>query len=140
MNVLKLTFELYKEKVVFVDKFLGRRDSSTYIALDSLVTEDIDFLKKDIEGAEIDAILGGKNVLRSSANLAICSYHKLNDEENIRFLLESLGDEISVSDGYMFFIHDKEFMETLVLRRRIVYGTKNMSESIMNIIWGEKWQ
>lgn len=126
MHALKRTFQPYRDKVVFCQKFLTRYDSAGTITLDSLVTEKIDFLKMDIEGAEIDALLGGRRVLqRSNARCAVCSYHKQNDEENIRFLLESYGYCTQTSKGYMFFIHDENIVDTLDLRRGVVYGYKN---------------
>lgn len=126
MEALERTFRPYREKVVFCAKYLTRYDSKNTITLDSLVNEKIDFLKMDIEGAEIDALIGAKRTLvESNANCAICSYHKQNDEDNIRFLLEAYGYETSTSKGYMFFIHDENIADTLDLRRGIVYGKKH---------------
>lgn len=133
MDALKRTFQPYHDKVVFCQKFLTRYDSASTITLDSLVGEKIDFLKMDIEGAEIDALLGGRRVLqRSNARCAVCSYHKQNDEENIRFLLESYGYSTQTSNGYMFFVYDDNIVDTLDLRRGVVYGYKN-EETPMHI-------
>ena len=78
MEALKLTFAPYKEKVVFCNKFLSNEDSETTITLNSLVKEPIDFLKMDIEGEEVAALLGAEQVLKNSLNLkcSICAYHK----------------------------------------------------------------
>ncbi len=125
LQALELTFRPYQSKVIFCPKFLSRYNSINTITIDELVNEEIDFLKMDIEGAEIDALMGAKKTLQTSnANCAICSYHKQNDEENIRFLLESYGYKTSTSKGYMFFIYDENIMDTLDLRRGIVYGEK----------------
>lgn len=125
MQALQRTFQPYRNKVVFCPKFLTRYDSLHTITLDSLVNEKIDFLKMDIEGAEIDAILGArKTLLESNARCAICSYHKQNDEENIRFLLETYGYSTSTSKGYMFFAYDENIVDTLDLRKGVVYGYK----------------
>jgi len=125
MQALQRTFQPYCDKVVFCQKYLTRYDSSHTITLDSLVNEKIDFLKMDIEGAEIDAILGArKTLLESNARCAICSYHKQNDEENIRFLLETYGYSTSTSNGYMFFVYDENIVDTLDLRKGVVYGYK----------------
>ncbi len=122
---LKRTFADYQDKVVFCNKFLARYDSESTITLDSLVKERIDFLKMDIEGAEIDALLGGKRVLNeSNARCSICSYHKQNDEENIKFILNSLGYQTSTSKGYMFFVYDEDISYSMDFRRGIVYGKK----------------
>jgi hypothetical protein len=125
MEALKRTFNPYKEKVVFCQKFLSRYDTSDSITLDTLVEEKIDYLKMDIEGAEVDALLGGRNILTGSkAYCSICSYHRYRDEEYISFLLNNYGYEISKSSGYMFFVYDPFMAETMDFRRGIVYGMK----------------
>lgn len=127
MKALEMTFKPYKDKVVFSNKFLTRYDSYTTTTLDSLIKEPIDFLKMDIEGAEIDALLGGYDLMmNSNASCAVCSYHKQNDEKAIRFILESYGYSTSVSEGYMFFTYDENILDTLDLRRGVVYGKKSV--------------
>lgn len=125
MEALKRTFEPYKDKVVFCNKFLSGRDNSKEITLDTLVEEPIDFLKMDIEGAEVDALLGGKNVLsESKAQCAICSYHRQYDEKYITYILNSYGYVTKYSKGYMFFPFDNNIVDTIDLRRGVVYGRK----------------
>lgn len=47
--------------------------------LDQLNIKNIDFIKMDIEGVEIEALIGCKNLLlNNSVNLAIASYHIIN--------------------------------------------------------------
>lgn len=126
MQALMRTFQPYRNKVVFCSKFVGRYDSANTISIDSLVSEKIDFMKMDIEGAEVEALMGAKRTLvNSNAKCAICSYHKWNDEKRIRNLLEEYGYKTSTSQGYMFFLHDEDIMDTLDLRKGIVYGEKD---------------
>ncbi len=125
MSALRKSFEPYQDKVVFCPKFLSRYDSKTTVTLDTLVGENIDFLKMDIEGAEIDALLGGKSVLqRSNAQCAICSYHRQHDAENIRWIMDNLGYRTSESEGYMFFVYDDGIAETMDFRKGLVYADK----------------
>lgn len=126
---LKRTFKPFEKKVVICNKQLARYDSSTTITLDSLLQgQKINFLKMDIEGDEIDALLGAKNILlNNNIKCAICSYHRMNDEKNIRFILESLGYATEVSNGYMFFMYDDNIFDTLDLRKGIVYAKKYSS-------------
>lgn len=123
---LERTFYPFKDKVIICNKELSRYDSETTITLDSLLgNQKIDFLKMDIEGEEINALLGAKNTLQKcNTYCAICSYHRMNDEENIRFILENLGYLTQVSDGYMLFLYDENIYNTLDLRKGIVYAKK----------------
>ena len=123
---LRRTFAPFADKVVFCNKFLGRVDSYTTTTLDNLTKgEPIDFFKADIEGAEIDAVLGAKRTLaRSDAQIALCAYHRQYDEENLRVLLRALGYDVSHSSGYMFFEYDADIAASLDFRRGVVYGRR----------------
>lgn len=125
MKALERTFRPFKDKVVLCDKLLSKETDSAHMCLDTLISEKIDFLKMDIEGSEVDAILGGKKVLsQSNAACAICSYHNMSDKENICFLMNSLGYKTTVSKGYMFFLYDPYLLDHLDFRRGIVYALK----------------
>ncbi len=125
LEVLHRTFADYKEKVVFCNKYLSMHDNAHEITLDKLISEKIDFLKMDIEGAEVDALLGGRTTLENSfAKCAICSYHRQYDEKYISYILESYGYHVDHSKGYMCFPYDENIKDTLDLRRGVVYGKK----------------
>lgn len=126
---LKRTFYDYREKMILINKFLEGYDSSDTVTLDSMIKEKIDYLKMDIEGAEVKALLGAKELLmRSRARCSICSYHRQNDEKYIRHILESYGYKTDVSKGYMFFIGDDIIADSMDFRRGIVYGWNTMDE------------
>jgi FkbM family methyltransferase len=65
------------------------------VALDeALKNKKPTFIKFDIEGAEIDALKGAKNVIRKNKpKLAICVYHKPADFWEIPFLIKRLLPE-----------------------------------------------
>lgn len=124
-RVLEKTFAPYRYKVEICNKFLSKEDTATMVTLDTLVKERIDFLKMDIEGSEVDALLGGSELLKKSdALVSICSYHNRNDEKYIRFLLDAYGYRTQTSRGYMAFIWDKNYCDSLDFRRGVVYGKK----------------
>jgi len=126
MEALQHTFAPYKEKVVFCNKFLSDTDTEKNIRLDTLVKEPADFIKMDIEGEEIRALEGGRELLSQSRPMrcAICSYHRRLDEEKIRKILEENGFSVSASAGYMLYIYDPDVLKNPELRRGIVRGVK----------------
>lgn len=69
-------------------------------AIDNIVKGDnVDFIKMDIEGAELNALKGAaKTIVRDHPILAICVYHKRED------LLEIPKYIHSLYDGYRFYV------------------------------------
>ncbi len=122
---LQKTFEKFKDKVVLSNSFLGQYNGGIYSNLDTVIKGRLDFLKVDVEGAEIETLLGGKNVLlNNDVKCAICSYHKSGDQTAIEAILNFYGYETSTSEGYMVFYKDKNIYSTLDLRKGIVYAKK----------------
>lgn len=125
LDALELSLRPFRDKVVLIPKKLGACDTEDTVRLDSVVTEPIDFLKMDIEGAECEALLGGLDLLsRSNAKLSICTYHRQYDEKYISFILQSLGYHTTVSKGRMLFLWDLFIDRTLDLRHGMLYGEK----------------
>jgi len=95
------------EKLYYVDWGPGSRlssDPSRYnydgtsitLSIDDLVHDKkikkVDYIKMDIEGAELDALKGAeRTILRDRPKLAISLYHSLEDFETIPNYLKSLG-------------------------------------------------
>lgn len=101
LNIAKRNFKDFKDlsKIEFINCGLGEyehleqeEESSNqnncehdYQALninsiDNLIQKKIDFIKLDIEGAELDTIKGAKqNILKNHPILTICIYHKAKD-------------------------------------------------------------
>ena len=126
IEALKATFEPYKDKVIFCNKFLCGYDSDNTITLNSLVKEPVNFIKMDIEGGEVNALKSADKVFGRSSHIkcAICAYHKHGDEEKIKNILKEYGLDTSVSKGYMLFICDDEVWKNPELRRGVVRGRK----------------
>jgi hypothetical protein len=105
---LKLTFQPYKEKVVFVHKYVSDNDDENCVSLDSFMENkehDQLFIKMDIEGEELTALHGVEKILTNGKNisLAICTYHRENDAKNISHFLTSLGYDCEFTMGMMQF-------------------------------------
>lgn len=131
VEALEKTFEPWKEKVVIIEKMLGEIDDDTHISIDSFVQEDeINFIKMDVEGAEIESLKGASKILKNSRDIkcAICAYHRKNAERDIRRILEEYGFYTKVTKGYIFFKEDKDSWTDGELRRGIVRAVKLLNE------------
>lgn len=65
---------------------------ATLVTLDEAVKEEVNFIKMDIEGAELSAIIGAKNIIaKQKPNLAVCIYHKPNDLWEIPMMIKELN-------------------------------------------------
>ena len=132
IEALHATFEPWKHKVQIVNKFVGDVSNLECTTLDDylLPGEKVSFLKIDIEGAESQLLNGSKRILQEQKALkvAICTYHKQDDEKQFKELFSQNGFETSHSDGYMFLYHDRK-IEVPFLRRGLVRATK-FSEAV----------
>lgn len=122
---LEETFKPFKDKTIFCNKFVSRYDSPSSIKLDSLVNEHIDFIKADIEGAEVDMLIGAERILKDKeVKISICTYHKKDDERYVRWILEGYGFQCEKSNGNMLFLYDEALYMDPELRNGIIYGRK----------------
>jgi len=121
---LELTFREYKDKVKVCNKFIGAKDIPhlNIISLDTYCKEmkDIDLIKMDVEGNELDVLRGAKETLRANpqVELLICVYHRGEDERQIR---DFFGNEYECwsNAGYMI-VYDNVRPEPPYLRRGVL--------------------
>lgn len=72
----------------------GKEEVIETVSLDEVVKEKVTFLKLDIEGAEIEALKGAKNIIqRDKPKLAICIYHKPDDLWEIPLMVHQMVPE-----------------------------------------------
>lgn len=120
IEALQYTFEPYMDKVVIVNKFLSNYESAETAMVDSIVKEQLDFLKMDIEGEEYYAMQGAADTVKRSNRMkcALCTYHNEFDYVSINALLIQMGFRTNPSRGYMWFPYDKDYFVSLPTFRR----------------------
>ncbi len=83
-------------------------------------------MKVDIEGEEANFLAGSAGFLQSNRNfkMAICTYHKQEDEAAFTALLQKYNLEVAPSTRFMIFYHDAMICAPY-LRRGLLRAQKN---------------
>ena len=128
IEALEATFKPWKDKVFICNKFVSNTITANSISLDKFVEDhqDITFLKVDIEGEEANFLAGSAAFLQSkrSFKMAICTYHKQEDEETFTALLQEYDLQVAPSARFMIFYHDALICAPY-LRRGLLRAQKN---------------
>jgi precorrin-6B methylase 2 len=127
IEALKATFEPWKDKVTIINKFVANKDDASHIKFDTFYSEnnDVNFLKIDVDGAESNVLDSCIQMLSSNKPLkiALCTYHKNEDEKEFTALLKKYGFAVTPSNGYMINYYDKQLKEPY-LRRGLLRGVR----------------
>ena len=126
IEALKATFAPWKDKVEIVCKYVSDNDGDNCVALDTFFGKDkIDFIKADIEGAELALVKGSRNILSGNDKLKVilCTYHNADDAQQLESMLTESGFKTEFSKGYMIFRHDRTLDEPY-LRKGLIRGRK----------------
>ncbi len=129
IKALEATFEPWKEKVEIVQKYVSNEDTKNTIKLDTFFGngQTVTFIKADVEGAEAQVVNGALNLIKSQSNLkiAICTYHRQSDAEELDKLLKNKGFVNHFSDKYMIFHYGKtNVVKPPYLRKAVLRGIK----------------
>ena len=125
MEALQKTFEPWKEKVVVVNKYVSDSTGDEKITLDDFFHDKtINFIKADIEGAEVEMVKGGKSILERAGDisLVLCAYHKQDDAQVLKEMLENIGFRTEYSNRYMLCTMDG--VKPPYIRRGIIRAGK----------------
>jgi len=128
IKALQKTFEPWKEKIVFVNKYVSDTNEGNTVTLDSFFKDKrMDCIKADIEGMEIKLLEGSKKMLTNANHLKLllCSYHSKNDAVEIKEILEKYGFKTEYSKGYMLPVFDKD-IDVPYIRRGVVRAAKSI--------------
>lgn len=89
-----LKFQNLGESGVLLKQLDAIPEKVQVISLDTYIREKVTFIKMDIEGAELEALKGAKNILlKDKPKLAICIYHKKEDLWEIPYYIKTLVPE-----------------------------------------------
>jgi hypothetical protein len=114
-RALAATFRPWGDKVVRHECLVGRVGQAGCVAIDELLRDEEapDFYKLDIEGAEGDALHGATATLaRARApRIAVCAYHRQQDEADLTHQLQELGFRVHASRGWVLLYRSPEFGE-----------------------------
>jgi len=130
IEALNATFSPWKDKVEIINKFVSDKNDEKNVSLDVFFKdkEMFDFLKIDVEGSEEKVLNGCSEILSSNHQLkiALCSYHKPNDEKIFKDYLEKRDFLTSYSQGYMIYTEASTFLPPY-LRRGVIRAEKKFS-------------
>lgn len=127
IEALNATFAPWAEKVEIINKFVSDRNDSKNIRFDTFFenNKDITFFKIDVDGAESVVLGSCDKVFNShvSFKIALCTYHKHDDEKDFTRLLKDYGFTVTPSKGYMINYYDKK-LKAPYLRRGLIRAVR----------------
>ncbi len=128
IEALQHTFEPWKEKVTIINKFVSNVDNHKCITLKRLFNETkIDFIKMDVEGAEVEILESSEDILKDAHDLklAVCTYHTSADKDSVESSLNKCGYTCEPTPGFMLFLYSH--LTPPYFRKVLLRATKRKS-------------
>jgi hypothetical protein len=126
-EALRATFAPWADKVEIINKYVSDKDDDSHVRFDTFYKEhnDLTFLKIDVDGAESIVLDSCNEIFKSNVpfKVALCTYHKNDDEKDFTMLLKKHGFIVTPSKGYMIHYYDKK-MKSPYLRRGLIRAIK----------------
>jgi hypothetical protein len=121
---LEATFTPFGDKVHIVNSYVSDKWIGCKIALDKFFEhKKVDFIKADIEGAELQLLGGAEEILQQPGlKLALCTYHYHDDAKLLKEKLLNAGFQVEFSKGYCFLHLD--VLSPPYLRRGVIRAKK----------------
>lgn len=126
IQALQETFKPWKEKVTIVNKIVSDRTDGNHIKLDDIIANRKEklFIKVDVEGNEKEVLKGAERLLaENSVQMAVCTYHHLEDSELFEEHFSKLGYSTEFSKGYMILWNKEDFFPPY-FRRGVIRAFK----------------
>ena len=126
IEALHATFAPWKEKVAIVPVVVSNVTRDNMMTLDYYFKDDlenIDLIKIDVEGSEVQVLQGAEKILTQNkqVRMFICAYHYQNEESEIRTYLS--GWHLKHRNGYIVMIDDKR-QKKPYLRRGVLEASR----------------
>jgi len=86
-----LTGDAIKVQIVRIDDLL-----------DKMGVREVDLLKIDVEGGEMEVLRGAKKILKSVKHVVVSAEHMPNEAEEVRVFLEAEGFRTKVVGGHIY--------------------------------------
>jgi hypothetical protein len=127
-EALRATFAPWPGKVEIINKYVSDHNDDSHIRFDTFfeANTDVNFLKIDVDGAESVVLESCRKIFTEDGlyKIALCTYHKNNDENEFTQLLKNYGFNVTPSKGYMIHYYDKK-MKAPYLRRGLIRAIKS---------------
>ena len=110
IEALECTFKPWKDKVEIINKYVSNNNNENNITIESFFKNtDVNFIKLDIEGEEINVISSSIDFIKKQkkVKIAACTYHNNNDSKILSDLFTTHKIPYSHSQNNMLFIYDK---------------------------------
>lgn len=124
---LKATFAPWPDKVEIINKYVSNINDNSHIRFDTFLEGkgNVNFLKIDVDGAEAVVLDSCNAAFKSgeSFKIALCTYHKNDDEKDFTLMLKNNGFTVNPSRGYMINYYDKK-LRAPYLRRGLIRATR----------------
>jgi predicted RNA methylase len=113
IEALRQTFLPWKEKVIYVMKFISDVPDEMSTSIDTIVYPEAGekyIIKLDIEGYEQKALKGMRRLVNSGnpIKMCVCTYHRPNDYSEIVSIIKKFGFTWHVSRSYLLFFQTDE--------------------------------
>lgn len=127
IEALRATFAPWPDKIEIINKFVSDKNDKSNIRFDTFFEsrKDINFLKIDVDGAESIVLNSCDEVFKTPLpfKIALCTYHKNDDEKVFTSLLKNYGFTVTPSKGYMINYYDKK-LKASYLRRGLIRAVR----------------